>query len=249
MTEPITPPAFSDSLYPPPAPKTSFWSTAEDVLDVCYAPTAVFERRRDGRYLAAFIVICVLSIVIALLSSQVMEAVGDIEFNKAMAKAAADGQKMTPEQIAQGRAFADKFKSFATYLVPLFLALGAWIGGLILMGLSRLLGGKVSFGQASMIALLSSVPEMIERVLVGAQGLMLDTNAIVHKYSFSTNAARFMAADANKWLMKAGALADPFVIWGAVILGIGVYIIGKMEKEKAAVVAVLYTLLFAAAFR
>ena len=249
MTEPITPPAFSDSLYPPPAPKASFWSTAEDVLDVCYAPTAVFERRRDGRYLAAFLVICVLSVVIGLLSAQVTDAIGDIEFNKAMAKAAADGQKMTPEQMAGARAFAEKIKAFGAYFVPIFLAIGAWIGGLMVMGLSRLLGGKISFGQASMIALLSSVPEMIERVLIGAQGLMLDSSAITHKYSFHVNAARFMAADTNKWLVKAAALADPFVIWGAVILGIGVYVIGKMEKEKAAVVAVLYALLSAAIFR
>ena len=247
MSDPA--PAVSESLYPPSAPRSPWWSTWEDVLDVCYAPTAVFERRRDGRYLGSFLVVCVVSVLVSLLSMQVMEAVQDIEFQRAIQAQAAAGTKMTQQQLDGMKAFGEKMKSLGLYFVPVLLLLGTWVGGLIVMALARMLGGKLNFAQASTIALLSSVPELLERVLVGAQGLVLDTNTIVHRYSFSLNAARFMPSDTNKWLMKAGAIADPFVIWSGVVIGIGVYVIGRMEKEKAAVAAVLYVLLLAAIFR
>ena len=69
------------------------------------------------------------------------------------------------------------------------------------------------------------------------------------RYSFSFNASRFMDASTNNWWLKLGALADPFVIWGLVLVGMGVWVIGKMEKEKAAVLAIIYALVVTALAR
>jgi hypothetical protein len=237
----MTDPMMSDAPTSTTPAKSAAW---EDVLDIFYAPRAVFERRRDGKYLIPILVLCVMSMLVFLLSSQVNEALQDAEFARVMKQ-----NKLTPEQAASGKAIAAKFASLAIYIIPVFVAIGAWISGLIILLLGNAMGGKLNFAQATTIAVFSSMPELIGRVLVGVQGLLLDTSAVVHKYSFSINASRFLPADASNWLLKAGALLDPFVLWGIFLIGMGAWIIGRMEKEKAAVLAIVVALVGAALFR
>ena len=206
----------------------------EDLLDIFYAPRQVFERRRDGKYLVPLLALCALIVLVSFLSAQLNDAVADVEFNRAIV-----GQKLTAEQIATGRAFANKIKAIGIYLVPFFIVIGAWVSGVILMLLCNAMGGKMNFAQGTLVAVLASMPELLSKVLVGAQGLFLDTATVVHRYSFSISAARFMPGDASKWMLKLGAMADPFVLWGAFLTGMGVWIIGRMEKEKAAVLAII----------
>jgi hypothetical protein len=249
MTHPGTPPtlpvepSFDDGPEPTSVatPKSAAW---EDVLDIFYAPRQVFERRRDGKYLVPLLVLCVMSMVIFLLSQQMNEALQDAEFARVIKQ-----NGMSPDQAAGARAMGKKFASLAIYLIPFFVAIGTWISGLLLMLLGNAMGGKLNYAQGTAIAVLASFPELLGRVLVGVQGMLLDTSAITHRYSFSISAARFMPGDANNWLLKVGSLADPFVIWGIVLTGMGVYIIGRMEKEKAAVLAIIVALVGMALFR
>jgi Yip1 domain len=234
----------SNDPYPAhlPAAKTGTW---EDALDIFYAPIQVFNRRRDGKYWVPLIILCVLSVAIYFLSIQYNEAVADAEFTRAMAQQATKGQKLTPEQLAQGKAFADKIKGLIVYMMPVLLVISAWVSGVILMLLANMMGGKLNFAQGATIGVLANFPEMLGRVVVGIQGMFLDTAAVNSKYAFATSVARFMSPDGNKFLLKLGALADPFVIWSAVLVGVGVFVIGRVEKEKAAVLAIIHAIGFA----
>lgn len=224
------------------APKASAW---EDALDIFYAPTQVFERRRDGKYWVPFLILVVMTLAVYFLSVQYNEAVADAEFSRAMAKQAANGVKMTAEQQEAAKAFAGKIKGLIVYIIPVGMLLGAWLSGLMIRLLCNLMGGKLDFAQGTTIGVLANFPEMLGKVAVGVQGLFLDTNTVTSKYSFATSAARFLSPDSNTLLLKLGALADPFVIWSAVLLGIGVYVIGRMEKEKAAVLAIIHAVVVA----
>ncbi len=246
---PPTPSPFDLQPAAAQTPAGPWWSSWEDALDIFYAPGAVFDRRRDGRYGMALFVLIVLSVAIYFLSVQVSDAVADIEFAKGMAAQAKSGQTMTPEQIAGARAFAEKFKSVLVYLLPLFVIIGAWVSGLVLRILGNLMGAKLTFAQATTIGVLANFPEVIGRAVIGGQALVLDPNTITSKYSFATSVARFLPADTNAIVLKLAALADPFVIWSAVLLGLGAYIIGRMEKEKAAVLAIVHAVGFALMFR
>lgn len=237
----MTDPGFSDSQVAVVAPKASTW---EDVLDVFYAPKQVFERRRDGKYLVALLVLCVFTVAVYFLSQQMTEAVQDAEMNRSFAE-----RGMTAEQIAEVKAATAKFAGLAVYFLPVFVAIGSWISGLIIMLIGNLMGGKFTFAQGTAIAVLASMPELLGRILVGAQSLLIDTSTAAHRYSFSFNAARFIPAGSNNWLLKFGSLADPFVIWGLVLIGVGAFVIGRMEKEKAAVLAIVVALVGTALFR
>jgi Yip1 domain len=250
MSDSMTPPTLpvSSDLEPSSGPsgvtppnKAAAW---EDLLDIFYAPRQVFERRKDGQYWVLLALICLLSLGTFFLSQQLNEVIGDIEFARV-----AKENAFTADQAAAAKAMAAKFQKFTIYLIPLFVAFGAWISGLVIWLFGRMMGGKINFAQGTMIALLASMPEALERILIGAQAMFLDTASIVHKYSFHLGAARFLPADTNKWLLKFAALADPFAIWGAILLGIGAHVIGKMEKEKAAVLAIVITIVMAILFR
>ncbi len=236
-------PMSNDPFPVAPRPDSAAW---EDVLDIFYAPTQVFERRRDGKYWVPLLILCALSVALYFLSVQVNDAIADAEFTRAMAQ---QPNKLTPEQMAQARAFAEKFKSLIVYITPIFIIIGAMVSGLMIWLLGMGMGGKLTFAQGVTVAVLANYPEALGRAVVGAQGLFLDTATVTSKYSFATSVARFMSPDANKYLLKLGALADPFVLWGAVLLFLGVFVIGRMEKEKAAVLAIIHAMVTALLIR
>jgi len=237
----MTDPLVSDTAGQPVKSRASSW---EDALDIFYAPREVFERRRDGTYLWPLLVLCVLSTLVFLLSQQMNAALQDAEFARVMRETS-----MPPEQAKSAREMGEKFSAFAVYLIPVFTAIGAWLSGFIVLMIGKMMSAKLNFGQATVIAVLAAMPELLGRAIVGVQSIFLDTSSVVHRYSMSLNVARFLPGDANKWLLKFAALADPFVIWGAVVIGTGAWIIGRMEKEKAAVLAIVVSLVSALLFR
>jgi Yip1 domain len=230
-----------DSRLTPPVAKTALW---EDVLDIFYAPSQVFARRRDGKYMVAMLALCALSVVVYYLSQQMNDALQEAEMMRSFRE-----RGMGPAEIAQAQQFASKFSGFAVYFIPVFVAIGGWLSGLIVMVLGNMMGGKFNFAQGTAIAVLASLPELLGRALVGAQGFFLDTTTAAHRYSFSLNVSRFLPNGTNNWLLKLGALADPFVLWGIFLVGLGAWIIGRMEKEKAAVLAIVVALVSTALFR
>lgn len=249
MNDPMTPQATpTDSSHgiggEPTGAAPAKTSTWEDVLDIFYIPEEVFERRRDGKYLVPLIVLCLLTVVVYFLSQQMNGALQEAELTRSLRD-----RGVTGDQAAQAKAFAEKFSGLAVYLLPFFMAIGSWISGLIIMLLGNMMGGKFNFAQGTAIAVLASMPELLGRVLVGAQSFLIDTTTAAHRYSFSFNVSRFIPAGTNNWLLKFGALADPFVIWGLVLVGMGAWIIGRMEKEKAAVLTIVVALVGTALFR
>jgi hypothetical protein len=129
------------------------------------------------------------------------------------------------------------------FVLPIFSAIAAWVTGLVLRLLGNLMGGRFTFAQATALGVLAGFPEVLNRAAVGVQGLVLDPSTITSKYSFAISAARFLPDTTNSIVLKFAAIADPFVLWSAFLVGLGAYILGNMEKEKAAVLAIIYTIL------
>jgi hypothetical protein len=209
-----------------PVAKAAAW---EDCLDIFYAPTQVFARRVDGKVWVPLVV---------LLSQQVNEAIFDAEFARQMKSG-----DIPAEAAASAKATAQGLQKFAPLITPIFVVIGSFLTGLAGWLAARFMGAKLTYMQGVTILVLASFPRLIEAATTAAQGLLLSDVTAAHRYSFSLGAARFLGADTNQWLLKLASIANPIAIWETVLIGIGLRVIGKMEKEVAAACAIIITLL------
>lgn len=226
--------------FAPLPPKASAW---EDCLDIFYSPREVFERRKDGRFWIALLVYALLVGVLAYLGRQAFDAISDVAFREAMA-----GQQMTEEQLAQAKAFGERFRAigpFVGMVASVFLGL---VVGTIFWVLARLVGATLTVAQGITIWVFAAYPTLINTSLVVVQSFLIDPATITTKHGYALSVARFLPAGTNTLVTKLASLADPFVIWSGILVGIGAYTIGKMEKERAAVLAIIATTLYVLAF-
>mgnify|MGYP002780947197 CR=1 FL=1 len=226
--------------YAPLPPKASRW---EDCLDIFYNPREVYERRRDGKFWIALVVYAVLVGVLAYLGRQAFDAISDVAFREAMA-----GQQMTEEQAAQAKAFGEKFRAIGPFIGAAASVLLGLIVGTVFWVLARLLGASLTVAQGITIWVFAAYPTLVNTASVVVQSFLIDPATVTTKHAYALSAARFLPAGTNGLVLKLASLADPFVIWSGILVGIGAYTIGKMEKERAAVLAVLATTLYVLAF-
>ena len=213
------------------ASSTGIW---EDFVDIFYAPSAVFERRRAGQFGIALLILTVLSLVIYFATKGGMEAVMDAEFQRRTAEAIAKNPKAA-EAMQKWRGIMEKLGWLVVLIgTPVFafiLGILLWIGG-------KVVGSVASIGAAVMVATYAMVPRLIMSLVGGVQGLLMDPDAITSRYSVSLSLARFLdPATANPLLLKLAGQVDVFAIWTAVLCAIGLSVVGRVSRGKAAAVA------------
>ena len=212
----------------------------EDFVDIFYAPSAVFERRRAGQFGIALLILTILSLVIYFATKGGMEAVMDAEFQRRTAEAIAKNPKAA-EAMQKGRGVMEKLGWLVVLVgTPVFafiLGILLWIGG-------KAIGSVASLGAAVMVATYAMVPRLIMSLVGGVQGLLMDPDAITSRYSVSLSLARFLdPATANPLLLKLAGQVDVFAIWTAVLCAIGLSVVGRVSRGKAAAVAAVLWLI------
>ena len=84
------------------APKSALW---EDFIDILYAPSRVFARRRDARFGPALLVVAVVGLVLFFAFRGMFDAITDV----AITKQVQGDATLTPQQVASARETAAKF--------------------------------------------------------------------------------------------------------------------------------------------
>ena len=218
-----------------PAPsKASLW---EDFVDIFYAPSSVFARRADGKYGLALLFLIVIATILFFLTKNAMQPIMDAEFTRQSAAAMRKNPNITAEQMATSRNF---FQTVA----PLFFAIGLTISvfgaGLVLWLVGKLFDAKESVAAAIMIATYSEVPRIVQILVNAAQALFMSPDKLNAINSVGLNPARFMNPDtASAVSIALASRFDLFTIWITVLLGIGIYVVGKVTKQQAVIIAVI----------
>jgi len=218
-------------------------SVWEDFVDIFYAPSSVFDRRRDGRFGLALLILTLLAVAIFFAVKGGMQPVMDAEFQRRAAEQMAKNPKLTPEMLEKGRAFTEKFGWLfvlvGTPIAVFATGLVLWVGG-------KLIDAKESLGAAVMVATYAMVPRLISSLLMGVQGLFMSPDSITSRYSVSLGAARFLdPTTTNPLVLKLAGQVELFAIWTAVLLAIGLSVTGRVSRGKAAAVAAVIWLLSA----
>jgi hypothetical protein len=215
--------------------KASIW---EDFIDIFFAPSEVFARRRDGRFWIALLVMTVLVGVLFYASQGPLAGVFDGEFRRGMARAGEAGNRMSEEQMAQARAISERF---AVVGVVIAILVGTLLIGLVIWAVSRPFGAVAGLAVAMAIATYSQFPKILQSALNILQGIFFEPDSLS---AISFGPARFFDADtASPVLLALLGRLDLFILWPTVLIAIGLAVAARMDRSSAALVAAIVWLL------
>lgn len=217
----------------PEAP-VAFW---EDVLEIFYAPRAVFERRKNSGFGLPLLVLVVVFSGMFFAGRSAMEPVMDAELDRGMAQAMKQNPQFTPEM-------AEKFKSMgkatAPITVPGIMLLGPMLVGLALWIFGKFVDARQDLGAACMVAVYAFYPKLLDTLFGLLQALILPAEKLTSHFALQLGPARFLDPDQNSLLLITvlGRL-DLITLWCTALLALGLSVTGKIPITKAAIAAAL----------
>ncbi len=216
------------------AEPTSFW---EDVIDIFFQPAAVFRRRETKSVWPPMLFVAIAVAIIYAAAFNTIEPAFDADFARGMATAMAKNPQLTAEMADKTQGFAAISTQYGVGIVLLFtmFALGCvtWL-------VAKLVGAKQTFHAALVVAAWSYMPRVIGAVITAVQGLLLDPSKLNSMLSLTLSPARFLDPDhGNQLVYQLAGRFDLITIWVTVLLAIGVYVTGKVSKERAVIFGIL----------
>lgn len=210
----------------PAAPRASF---AEDFVDIFYAPSAVFARRREASPWPVVLVVTGLVMVASYIFFTLLGPAFERDMLRAMAEAPAEQR--------------DAVMGFARWST-LFGAVVAVPVSVLVLGLVLWLAGKLfdadqPLRAAFLVVAFSWMPRVLESILTSLQAFVLDVNAVPSLAATSLSPARFIDTVANPALAQVLMRFGPFVIWSYVLIAIGLKVTGRIGGAKAAIAAAI----------
>lgn len=212
----------------------SLW---EDLLEIFYAPRAVFERRRETpAFGLALLVLVIAAVGLTFAFASVTEPIMDAETRRSMLNAAKKNPGMNVDQaMAAARGF-QKFIPFVVggyfLLVPLIMGLFTWL-------LAKIVDSKAELGQIMMVVTYSFYPRLIESIIGAVQVLVLPEESIRGRYSVSLGVGRFLDPDTQMMALSVLGRVDVFTLWVTFIIAVGISVMGKVPMARAAIAAAL----------
>ncbi|MGH9422002.1 MAG: YIP1 family protein [Thermoanaerobaculia bacterium] len=223
---------MTDATAAAPAPSNS--SVWEDFIDIFYQPSAVFERRREGQFGLALVILAVITGILAFALHNGLAPVMDAVMAKQQAAALAKNPNMTPDQLAMMSGIAEKMSKFgAIIFVPVIAAIGAALIWLI----GKFVDTKVTFAAAMMISVYSGIPRIVQTIVTALQGLLMSPESITSANSVSIGPARFLPDSTNAGLAAVLNNLDLFTIWMFVLMAIGIAVVARVPMKRAAITA------------
>ena len=218
----------------PAAAQAAWW---EDFMDIFYAPSQVYARRAGSGFGVPMLVVTVMVTILAFVNSGVMQPIMDAEFARSSAAAMRQNPQLTPEMMAKGRGIGE---AIAKYGALVFVPVGIFLTGLVLWLVGKIVDAKESLSAAVMVAAYAFVPRILEGVLAGVQGLLLDPASLNGRFRLSLGVGRFLDPDtASPVLLALVGRVDVFTIWVTVLLAIGLSVTGRIPRSRAAVAAAI----------
>ena len=215
-----------------PAPAPSSASVWEDFVDIFTSPSAVFERRRDGQFGMALLILAVLTGILAFALHNGLAPVMDAVVAKQQAAAMAKNPALTADQLSAMSGIMEKMSKFGAII---FVPIAAVIGAALIWVIGKFLDAKMAFAAAMMISTYSGVPRIIQTVVTALQGLFLSPESITSANSVSIGPARFLPDSGNAVLGAVLGGLDLFTIWTYVLMAIGIAIVARVPMKRAAI--------------
>ena len=229
MSEPSTAAAATSA---PPQP--SFW---EDVIDIFFQPASVFRREQNRSVWPPMLFVAIGIGVIFFVTFNTLQPIFDAEFTRGTAKAMANNPQITPAALEKMRSVN---VTIARYAIGIIMLVTMAVLGSIIWLVGKFFGSQQTYHAALVVAAWSYMPRVLGAVLAGVQGLLMDPSKLTSQLAISLSPARFLDVDsANPVLYQLLGRFDLVTIWVTILIGIGMYVTGKLGKGRATGVAIV----------
>ena|SRR5581483_7009053 len=211
-----------------PVARAALW---EDFIDIFFAPASVFARRAASSVWPPMLVVAVLFGALFYMNSGVLQPVFDGDFNRGIAAAVRANPRLTPEMVERLRTFGQQFALIGGVL---FMPIATLCTGTALWLIGKLLAARQTYRAALVVTAYSYVPKILEAVLNGLQGLLLDPAQLNGRFRLTLGAGRFFDPDVTSpMLLAVIGRIDVFTIWVTVLLAIGLAVTGGVPRARA----------------
>ena len=185
------------------------------MLRVLYAPSEAFEAVSEQRSAADWLVPTIIVAVVIFISTYLTIPVQLAEMTQQM-----------PAEQREGAQTAMKVSSLIAAPIMSFVML--FIGAAIYLLVGRLLGGLLGYGHCLAIVAYTSLIAILQHIVRTPLVLANETMKV------QIGLGMFLSEEVRKSF--GGALLssiDPFVVWMVVIAGLGLAIVGQVERSRA----------------
>lgn len=215
----------------------------EDFLDIFYAPSSVYERRRDR---SGWLVLLIVTVVLAVLFFAWQRSLGpvlDIEMDRSMADALAQNPDLSAEQLEQMRSMG---RTFGVVGFALVFPIGVVLTALVTWALARIFGAAATFGAMLMVVAYSQIVRILGFVLGILQATFFGTAGLDSVHDVGWSVARFMdQPEASGMALGLASRVDLFTLWATALIAIGLQVVTGLSRTNAWAVAILIWLIAA----
>ena len=235
MTSPTSvPPNASSPIESPPSatpPRTraALW---EDFIDILYAPSQVFDRRRDGRFglawLIGFALLVGLVLSIRPLLQPYFEGLASMQIDMMRRS----GQKIPEEMLTKIASGTERFGFVGLPMAMFFFWL---LTGCALWLVAKFFDARPSFSQAMMISTYANIPRWILGVVTTAVIALLSSPDRLRASAASIylSPAVLVSQDTQPIAFALLSRIEPFTLWVTVLLGIGLSVVCRIPRSRA----------------
>lgn len=217
-------------------------SVWEDLLEVVYAPRAVFERRVNYQAFGlAMVILTVASTAIFFATRSTLEPIFDATVKQQVAEVLKQNPQIKEEQVQGMQGWMRGSIAGVILLSPIALP---FLAGLFLWVVGKFFDSSAGLVGTIMIATYSYVTRLLGFVAGGIMALVLPEDQVTTFFSISLSPARFFdPATTSASMMGALARLDLFLLWQVGIQIVGLKVLGKLSTANAAAIAIIVWML------
>ena len=206
-------------------------SVMDDIIEIFYAPSKVFARRRDNpKFWAAFFILTILFALGFWVMMRNYADVLDAQMTRQMDAAMAKNPNFTPEMAAKSREWGQRLAPvsgvFVGAIATLILGLAVWLIG-------KLFDAQANLRHGMVIATLASFPKILDLIIASVMAMVMGTGGITDMMAAPPSLARFAPAGSSVMMIGLLSRFSIGVIWATILIGIGLHVIGRISKGRA----------------
>jgi hypothetical protein len=223
-------------------------SVLEDIVDVFYQPTTVFERRRTAGFGLVLLIYTILNALMLYAARPAMRPVFERQIDQAVEKINANPSISAEQKETIANRMRSAVDSPFTLIVPvILLPIGVLITAFVLWLVAKLVGSVARYEQVAMVATFAQFPRLLVTALM--TGFFLATGREAQtQFGLTLSPATFLGADSSPVVAAMLSRFDVGVLWATALLAIGIAVVGRVSRAQAYIAAAIVWVLGGAFF-